>query len=96
MKKALKIIKSIFSVFCTFFFVFSLVLMISTIVTSSSGKPVSIGNYYAFVVESDSMTGTLEVNDIFIASKNIDKLEEKGFAGFINLSVKPDVVYFEN
>lgn len=76
MKKALKIIKSIFSVFCTFFFVFSLVLMISTIVTSSSGKPASIGNYYAFVVESDSMTGTLEVNDIFIASKNIDKLEE--------------------
>lgn len=43
--------------------------MITSTVASKSGEPASIGGYYLFVVASDSMEPTLNVNDIFIAKK---------------------------
>ena len=53
-----------------------------------------------YVKESDKLRAEGLIVSLFVKPKKtgkfIDKLEEKGFAGFINLSVKPDVVYFEN
>ena len=52
------------------------------------------------VKEADKLRAEGLIVSLFVKPKKtgkfIDKLEEKGFAGFINLSVKPDVVYFEN
>lgn len=74
MNKIVKVFKKIFSVFCVFFFIFSALITIITIANSNSNKPLGIGDYYVFVVGSDSMTGTLEVNDIFLAKKGNDNL----------------------
>ena len=78
----MKLVKKIFSIFCTIFFVLSTIFLISNISNKGSNKPNDIFGYYVFVVVSDSMDPTLKVNDIFLSVKT-DEVEEGDIITFI-------------
>lgn len=68
----MKLVKKIFSIFCTVFFVLSTIFLISNVSNKGSEKPNDIFGYYVFVVVSDSMEPTLKANDIFLATNKED------------------------
>lgn len=78
----MKLVKKIFSIFCTIFFVLSTIFLISNISNRGSNKPNDIFGYYVFVVVSDSMDPTLKVNDIFLSVKT-DEIEEGDIITFL-------------
>ena len=78
----MKLVKKIFSIFCTIFFVLSTIFLISNISNRGSNKPNDIFGYYVFVVVSDSMDPTLKVNDIFLSVKT-DEIEEGDIFTFL-------------
>ena len=78
----MKLVKKIFSIFCTIFFVLSTIFLISNVSNRGSNKPNDIFGYYVFVVVSDSMDPTLKVNDIFLSVKT-DEIEEGDIITFL-------------
>ena len=78
----MKLVKKIFSIFCTVFFVLSTIFLISNVSNKGSEKPNDIFGYYVFVVVSDSMDPTLKVNDIFLSVKT-DEIEEGDIITFL-------------
>lgn len=69
---------------------------------ADTGKRIALlydaGNFVEAAKEADKLRADGLIVSLFIkpkkAGKFIDKLEEKGYSGFINMSVKPDIVYF--
>ena len=78
----MKLVKKIFSIFCTIFFVLSTIFLISNVSNRGSNKPNDIFGYYVFVVVSDSMDPTLKVNDIFLSVKT-EEIEEGDIITFL-------------
>ena len=69
---------------------------------ADTGKRIALlydaGNFVEAAKEADKLRANGLIVSLFIKPKKtgkfIDKLEEKGYSGFINMSVKPDIVYF--